>query len=223
MIKVKNVSYSIPNAGPILKDVNFEINKGDYIGLLGKNGAGKTTLIDLLMGFRRPGSGTIEIFGIEPALSDRKVFSQVAFLSQDIWLKGSSRVEEFFKFHSYFFESYSYEDQENLVASFKLDLKSKIGGLSTGQKRRVQITAALASRPQVLLIDEITSVLDPDARKLFFELIQQLNTKHGTAIILATNIMEDLKDKAKTIFFINNHFLEKHSGDKIDTLFTGEV
>jgi ABC-type multidrug transport system ATPase subunit len=87
MIKVRNVTYSIPNVGLILKDINFEIKEGDFIGLLGKNGAGKTTLIDLLMGFKRPETGSIEVLNCDPAISDRKKFTNVAFLSQDIWLK----------------------------------------------------------------------------------------------------------------------------------------
>jgi ABC-2 type transport system ATP-binding protein len=108
------------------------------------------------------------------------------------------------------------------VEKFQLDLKFKIGGLSTGQKRRVQITVALASRPKILIIDEITAVLDPDARKIFFDLLQNVNSNYGTAIILATNIVEDLKDKVKDVFFICDHSILKYSPDKIETLFTGE-
>jgi ABC-2 type transport system ATP-binding protein len=222
MIKVKDVTYSIPNVGLILKDVNFEINRGDYIGLLGKNGAGKTTLIDLLMGFKRPQEGSVEVFNSDPAVSDRTKFSDVAFLSQDIWLKDNISVLDFFKFHSAFYETYSLEDQSVLLNKFKIDLKSKIGGLSTGQKRRVQITAALSSRPKILIIDEITAVLDPDARKTFFELLQDINSKHGVAIILATNIVEDLKDKAKSLLFIKNHLVKNCAVDGIEKLFNGD-
>lgn len=222
MIKIENVNYSIPNGDPVLVDVSFEIKSGDFIGVLGKNGAGKTTLIDLIMGFRRPTSGKVVVFDKDPSTSDRGMFNQISFLSQDVWLKDNISVNDFFKFHSTFYETYSIEDQNNLLTKFKVDLKLKIGGLSTGQKRRVQIIAAIASRPKILLIDEITAVLDPDARKVFFDLLIEINLKHNTAIVLATNIVEDLKDRIKNLIFIKDHKIEKHEPCNLDKLFHGD-
>lgn len=222
MITVKNLTYSIPNSGTILNDVTFEIQEGDFIGLLGKNGAGKTTLVDLLMGLRIPSSGEIKILGLDPALSDREVFKDVSFLSQDVWLKDAISVQDFFEFHSEFYPNYSIELQSFINNKFKIDLKAKIGGLSTGQKRRIQIVAALASRPKILFIDEITAVLDPDARKIFFDLLISINQDHKTSIILATNIVEDLKGKVKKVFFIKDHKIDFFNPEEIDSLFLGE-
>lgn len=222
MIKVQNLSYAIPDSAQILTNVSFEISKGDYIGLLGENGAGKTTLIDLIMGLRVPTEGTISVLGADPIHSDREVFASVGYLSQDVWLKDNITVLEFFKFHQHFYETYSKDDQEMLTSYFSIDLKAKIGSLSTGQKRRVQITGALAIRPKVLIIDEITAVLDPDARKLLFDLLMKMNIERGTSILLATNIVEDLKGRVNRVLFIKDHQMKEHSPESMELLFSGD-
>ena len=221
MIEIINMSYSIPNSGDILTDVNLNITSNDFIGILGKNGAGKTTLIDIMMGFRKPSAGKVSILGSDPVASNRSVFKEVAYLSQDISLKDDISIEAFFEFHKYFFINYSVDEERRLMDIFGLDYKSKIGGHSTGQKRRIQIIAALASRPKILFIDEITAVLDPDARYLFFKLIKEVNATQSTVVLLATNIVEDLKDRIDGLYFIRNTKLEHHNASHIDSLFTG--
>ena len=220
MIEMKNMSYSFPNVGNILTDVNLSVESSDIIGILGKNGAGKTTLIDIMMGFRRPSAGKVSLLGSDPAMSERSIFKEVAYLSQDVSLKDDISVKDFFEFHKYFFTNYSLDEEKRLMDAFGLDYKSKIGGHSTGQKRRIQIVAALASRPKILFIDEITAVLDPDARFLFFKLIKEINTVHSTSILLATNIVEDLKGRIDRLYFIRNTKLEHHDASDIDSLFT---
>ena len=222
MIEVNNMSYKIPSAGNILTDVSLNVTSNDFIGVLGENGAGKTTLIDILMGFRRPSQGQVTIFGQDPAMSKRSIFRDIAYLSQDVWLKDNISIESFFEFHKYFFNSYSKDDEKRLMDAFKLDYKAKIGGVSTGQKRRIQIIAALASRPKILFIDEITAVLDPKARHLFFNLLKDINKKHSTVILLATNIVEDLKGRINSLYFIKDTKLKSHNANDIDSLFTEE-
>ena len=221
MIEITNMSYGIPNAGNILTDVNLNIASNDFIGILGKNGAGKTTLIDIMMGFKKPSVGKVSILGSDPAKSKRSIFKEVSYLSQDVSLKDDISIETFFEFHKHFFTNYSVDEEKRLMNIFGLDYKSKIGGHSTGQKRRIQIIASLASRPKILFIDEITAVLDPDARYLFFKLIKEINTTQSTTVLLATNLVEDLKDRVDSLCFIRDTKLEHHNTSHIDSLFTG--
>ena len=109
--------------------------------------------------------------------------------------------------------------KKKLMDIFELDSKSKIGRLSTGQKRRVQIIAALASRPKILFIDEITAVLDPNARNVLFKILKDINSSQKTTILLATNIVEDLKERVNSIYFIQDSLLEYHPVSDIDSLF----
>ena len=221
VIEISNMSYAIPGTGDILTGIDLSVGDKKLIGILGKNGAGKTTLVDLMMGFRRPTKGSISVLGDDPFLSNRSIFKEISYLSQDVWLKDSITLESFFEFHKYFFVNYSDDDEKRLVDTFELDYKSKIGALSTGQKRRVQIVAALASRPKILFVDEITAVLDPDARLLFFRLLEELKSTHGSSILLATNIVEDLQGRIDDLCFIRNSRLENHEASRIDSLFTG--
>lgn len=219
MIKINGMSYSLPNVGNILTDINLNVSSGDFIGILGRNGAGKTTLIDIMMGFKRPSEGQVLVLGEDPFMSDRSIFKEISYLSQEVGLKSNISLESFFSFHKYFFPNYSRDDEKRLMDIFKLDYKAKIGGLSTGQKRRVQIVASLASKPKILFIDEITAVLDPDARGFFFKILKDINGLQKTTILLATNIVEDLKERVDSVYFIQDRKLEHHQASDINTLF----
>lgn len=221
MIEISQMSYGIPNVGNILSSVNLKISEGDFVGVLGKNGAGKTTLIDLIVGFRRPSEGSVIVLGEDPFLSEREIFFEISYLSQDVTLKDNITVEKFLSFNKFFCKNYSNEDEKNLIDLFGLDLKAKIGGLSTGQKRRVQIVSSVSARPKILFIDEITAVLDPDARILFFDILKKLNSEHKTTIVLATNIVEDLKGRVDSVFFIKESEIEKFPEVEIENLFKG--
>ena len=222
MIEISQLSYSIPDVGTILEGIDFKINQGDFIGILGQNGAGKTTFLDLIMGFRQPNNGNILIWDEDPFLSDRSIFKEISYVSQGIAFKESVSVKDFFSFHKFFFKNYSVEEEKRLLEVFEIDRKLKIGALSTGGKRRVQIIAALAVCPKLLLIDEITAVLDPNARRIFFNLLQEFSRRHSTTILLATNIVEDLKGIVEKVFFIKNKTIKEFKAPEIESLFCQE-
>ena len=155
VIKVDNLVFEIPDSGIILENVNFTVSRGEYIVLLGKNGAGKSTLSDLLVGIKQSTNGSIQILGDDPVKSDRQFLNRVSFLSQGINLKDSFTIKKFLNFHKFFYPKYDNDIENRLIETLELDLESKIGGLSTGQKRKVQIIAALSSLPDLLIIDAL--------------------------------------------------------------------
>lgn len=171
--------------------------------MLGRNGVGKTTLMDLLLGFRPLTSGKIEILGEDPLSLDRKNLSGICFLSQDIVLKGSLSIKEYLKFYSCFYPHYSKKEEKNLLEFFALKPLDKIGSLSTGQQKKVQIVGALSTLPKILLIDEITAVLDPETRNQFFTTLNRHRHDNGLGVVLATNIAEDLISRADDVLFID--------------------
>lgn len=218
-IELKNVSYQIPYGATILEGINLEIEAGKFLGILGHNGAGKTTLMDLLMGFRKSTRGECLVLGEDPFLDQRKHRQDVAFLSQDVTLKGSITIEDYLSFHAGLYPNYCVESEAKLLKSFKLDVSAKIGSLSTGQQKKVHIVASLASMPKIIFIDEITAVLDPETRNLFFDHIQSFRKENHCAVILATNIAEDLVDRVDEIFFIDHGHGKVHTPDEISKLF----
>lgn len=204
LIKAENLSYSIPYSEKILDKINFNLQAGMFLGVLGRNGVGKTTLMDLLLGFRPSSSGVIEVLGENPLSLDRKKLNSICFLSQDVALKGSISIAEYLKFYSSFYPTYSTKEEKNLLDLFSLKPEEKIGSLSTGQQKKVQIISALSTLPKIVLVDEITAVLDPETRNQFFTALNRHKLDYGLGIILATNIAEDLISRADEVLFIDH-------------------
>lgn len=213
------MSYSIPYSDTILEDVNLEISSGQFLGILGHNGAGKSTFMDLLMGFRKCSKGELSVFGEDPHAIARAHRKEIVFLSQDVVLKGSITIKQFLDFHASFFPEYSKDEEEHLLRIFQLNPEQKIGALSTGQQKKVQVVSAFATCPKLILIDEITAVMDPETRSIFFRELERVRRKYGSAILLATNIAEDLIEKCDEIVFIEGRRASLHSPNEIARLF----
>lgn len=219
MISVKNLSYIYDEDNLVLDNISLEIQEGDFLGILGKNGAGKSTLLNLILGIRYPTQGQIKILGKMTNSRTGEHLKEVVYLSQDITLLGSSTVEQFLFFHSKLYVKYSKIIEEEMLSYFQLDAKTKIGNLSTGQQKKVQIVAALSADTKIVIIDELTAVLDPETRHHLFLKLRELNVAKKKTIILATNIAEDLTKYATKILFISNHKGEVIEPEKIHTLF----
>ena len=219
MIFAKNLNYAIPFGESILDDVSFELEKGQFLGVLGHNGSGKTTLLDLIMGFRGKTKGELLVLGEDPHALSRMNKKEVIFLSQDVGIKGNISIGQFLRFQSLFYPNYSQEDEKELLIKFELDNEAKVGSLSLGQQKKLQIVFAFAARPRLILIDEITAVLDPKARELFFHELMLIREKYEVGIILATNIAEDLVNRADNVLFIWEKKAKIHTAKEILHLF----
>ncbi len=222
ILKATNLTYSIPYSRTIYSNVNLEIFEGEIVGVLGANGAGKTTLIDIITGNRNHYSGEVRILGEIPFEDDRQSRDQIVFISQDLTLPGNFKISEYTNFFSQLYPNYNKKIEEDLLKRFGLSSETKIGSLSTGQQRKVQIIAGLSALPKVLIVDEITAVLDPETRSHFFSALIEFQKSYQLTTILATNIAEDLIDITSKIIFINNEKIEIHPSSQILKLFNVE-
>jgi ABC-2 type transport system ATP-binding protein len=222
VLKATNLTYSIPYSRTIYSNVNIEILAGEIVGVLGANGAGKTTLIDIITGNRNHYSGEIKILNEVPFEDSRQNRDQIVFISQDLTLPGTFKIGEYTNFFSQLYPLYNRDIEKDLLNRFSLSADTKIGSLSTGQQRKVQIIAGLAALPKVLIVDEITAVLDPETRSHFFDALLEFQKSHQLTTILATNIAEDLIDITSKIIFINNEKVEIHPSSDILKLFNVE-
>lgn len=218
LISVKNLHYEIPYGKLIIQDFSIDIFPGEFVGLLGKNGQGKTTLIELLLGLRTPTSGSIKLLG--RSHDDESRPEELSFLSHDLHLQGNLSVREFLDFNSAFYPKYSKGVETNYLRYFQIDDRSKIASFSTGGQKKVQIVAALSTRPKVLIIDEITAVLDPNSRALLFQALIHEQLENKLTIFLATNIAEDLVDRASKILYINHSQVSEHQPHSVLELFS---
>lgn len=215
MIDIQSLSYSYVDNKFVFNNLNAQIEQGQFWGILGRNGAGKSTFLELIIGLRKPSSGSIH-FSNDKKTKDKSI----AFLSQDIDIKTDISVDNFLKFHSAFFKDYSISIQKELLNYFEIDKKSIIASLSTGQKKLVMAIACLSSMTQILLIDEITAVLDPVARHKFFAKLEEFNIKYNLTIILATNISEDLQNRVRSILYIEDSKSEVIEPSQLSEIFS---
>ncbi len=176
-----------------LDGVSLEVMEGEVFGLLGPNGAGKTTLMEILVGLRRPDSGKVRVAGRDP--TREPVGDVVAFVPQETMLYGDLTVEENLEFIA---SLYSMDEERFEVAvreiaealSISDIMGRRFGKLSGGLKRRVSLAASLLTDPIVVIMDEPTVGLDPDARRDFWEVILDMKGR-GRTVILSTHYMEE--------------------------------
>ena len=223
IINLKNVDYKIPNGDTVYEGLEFSLELGEFIGVLGKNGAGKTTLIDLLMGYRPITTGEIRVMGEDPMSLSRRKKKDIFVLSHDIQIQSSHSIDNYLEFTRFFYENYDRVKEKELLKFFQLDSKAKMGSLSTGQKVKAQIVAALSARPKLFLMDEVTAVLDPESRKQFFDLLKELHKEKTCSLIMATNIAEDLNGVVDKVLFIDHKHANVHEVSEIEHLFNLNV
>ncbi|HTL11645.1 MAG TPA: ABC transporter ATP-binding protein [Bdellovibrionota bacterium] len=202
ILRLKDVSVQVRGRAPILDRVSFEAGEGQFLAVLGENGAGKTTLLDLLMGFRAPTSGEVRVLDAQPHLDPWKTRSSIAYLSEKVDMPGDWSMGEFLRFHRAFYPTYSEAREHELVSRFKVRIEERIGNLSAGEIRRAQIVAALSIHPKLIVVDEVTAVLDIIGRRRFMETLTELRRGAGCTVIMATNILEDLEAHATDILLL---------------------
>ncbi len=210
---VKNLSYYI-NGQEILKNLSFIIKQGEYCAVIGPNGGGKTTLIRLLLGLEKPSFGEIKLFGLE--LKKFEAWNKIGYVPQRV-----SQIDRNFPANVYEVvqmgltatRKKNLEKEKKIIESsmLKMDvlhLKNKlIGELSGGQRQRVMIARALASSPEVLILDEPNTGVDIKSQHRFYELLRELNTNEKITIIFITHDIGVIADDIGRLFTVNQSLL----------------
>jgi ABC-2 type transport system ATP-binding protein len=171
-------------------DVSFTVHEGEIFGILGPNGAGKTTTVECIEGLRAPDSGQISVLGLDPRRDRSELTQRLGVQLQDSQLPDQLRVAEALALNSAFYRNPA--DWRALMDMLGLKSKSKtpFGKLSGGQKQRLSIALALLGSPRVAVLDELTTGLDPQARRDTWELIEGVRDR-GVTIVLVTHFMEE--------------------------------
>jgi ABC-2 type transport system ATP-binding protein len=171
-----------------VEDVSFSVREGEIFGVLGPNGAGKTTTVECVSGLRTPDSGRLRVLGRDPA--DAELRQLVGVQLQDSALPDRLRVAEALELYRAFYRDP--EDIDALIEALGLEKvrDSAFGGLSGGERQRLSIALALIGRPRIAILDELTTGLDPQARRTTWALIEQIRDR-GVTILLVTHFMEE--------------------------------
>ena len=182
--------------------VSFSVDEGEIFAILGPNGAGKTTTVESISGLRRPDSGTINVLGLDPA-RDRDALRRVVGVQlQESELPDEIRVWEALDLYASFYPAP--RDWERLVEDLGLTDKrnTAFGKLSGGQKQRLSVALALVGNPRIAILDELTTGLDPQARRDTWQLIEDVRAG-GVTVVLVTHFMEEAERLADRIALID--------------------
>jgi ABC-2 type transport system ATP-binding protein len=171
-------------------DVSLAVTEGEIFGILGRNGAGKTTTVECIEGLRRPDRGEIRVLGLDPRRDRARLTQVLGAQLQDSQLPESLQVAEALRLYSSFYRAPA--DWRELMDGLGLagKARSPFGKLSGGQKQRVSIALALVGNPRIAVLDELTTGLDPEARRDTWQLIDHVRAS-GVTIVLVTHFMEE--------------------------------
>ena len=174
-----------------VNDVSFSVEEGEIFGLVGPNGAGKTTLIEMIEGLRTPDSGLIKALGLDPTKQSDELKEKIGVLLQTTSIQPDIKVKEALKLFASFYQR-SVTNPEELLRTLSLEDKadSRFKKLSGGLKQRVAIALALVNDPEILFLDELTTGLDPQARRNMWDLVEIMRSQ-GKTIFLTTHYMEE--------------------------------
>jgi len=173
-----------------VRDVSLTVQEGEIFGVLGRNGAGKTTTVECIEGLRLPDWGEIRVLGLNPVRDHAELTQRLGVQLQDSQLPGQLGVGEALELYSSFYREPADWRELMDVLGLAAQSKTRFGKLSGGQRQRVSIALALLGSPRVAVLDELTTGLDPQARRDTWELIEGVRDR-GVTIVLVTHFMEE--------------------------------
>lgn len=213
VINVDNLSFGY-DSNLLLDDVSFQIERGDYIGIIGANGSAKSTLLKLILGLLKPNKGNVKIFGKN--IGDFKEWNRVGYLPQNVKefnTRFPATVEEIVGCSQYsqmgIIKILNKKIKQNTLDALKaVNMEafkdSLIGNLSGGQQQRIFLARLLANSSEIIIMDEPLIGIDAESQDVFFEIIDNLNKNLGITIIMVLHEIDVLKNKANKIFHLGN-------------------
>tara|TARA_B100001996_G_scaffold375234_1_gene354908 strand:- start:4870 stop:5595 length:726 start_codon:yes stop_codon:yes gene_type:complete len=230
-IKIANLTKRYKNALAV-KGINFEINKGKIMGLLGPNGCGKSTTIGMMLGLIKPTSGSVTINGLDIENNRTNLLEKMNFISPYVELPKKLTIEENLKVYG---KMYGVKNLKEKIFELmeKLNLmdfkKRQTGELSSGQKNRVSLAKALINDPEILLLDEPTASLDPDVGDYIRTFIEDFASNKKTTILLASHNMNEVERLCNEVMMMKNgeiidkgksaDLIKKHGRQNLEEVF----
>ncbi|OHB80172.1 MAG: hypothetical protein A2Z25_02310 [Planctomycetes bacterium RBG_16_55_9] len=176
-----------------LRDVNLDIHAGSIIGLLGANGAGKSTLLRHIIGLYLPDRGECVTFGCEAGKLGPAQLGRIGYVHQEGELLEWMKVGQLIRYVSTYYPSWNHQLEEKYVADYDIRKEARVGSLSPGQRQRLAILLAIGFGPELLILDEPASTLDPVARGQFLDLLLQIIQNENRTIIISSHILSDVE------------------------------
>lgn len=186
----------------VVDGVSFSVEAGEIFGIVGPNGAGKTTTVESVEGLRRPDGGSIRVLGLDPTRDRYELTQRVGAQLQESRLQDKIRVGEVLELYASFYRNPA--DWRELIDRLGLDGKAhaRYSDLSGGQKQRLSVALALVGSPEIAVLDELTTGLDPQARRSTWDTIEQIRDA-GVTVVLVTHFMEEAERLCDRVMVID--------------------
>jgi ABC-2 type transport system ATP-binding protein len=231
IIEVRNLSKKFTNHQAV-KNISFDLKRGEIKGILGANGAGKTTTITMLLGLLTPTSGSIKILSHDISKNRYKILNKINFSSPYVDLPKKLTVRQNLFVYGMLYGVANINKKIKSIAKelgFENLLDIKVGELSSGQKTRVSLGKAIINDPEILFLDEPTASLDPDTADRIRTFFENFCKKNNTAIILASHNMEEVTRLCDSVIMMKNgeitdqgspsSLLKKYGKKKLEDVF----
>lgn len=191
-----------------VEDVSLKLSKGDIYGFIGPNGAGKSTTLRTIIGLINKTEGDILFEGKEINYNDLETKSKIGYLPSEINLYDDMTIKQLFDYHETFYKKDLTKRRKELVKKLKIDETKKIEDLSLGNLKKVGIVLALMHEPELLILDEATSGLDPIMQNTFHNILLE-EKKKGTTILYSSHILSEVSNICDKIGFIKDGIIIK--------------
>ena len=183
----------------ILKNINFNIDSGKIVGLLGKNGAGKTTIIKLINDLLTPSSGEILIKGKRVGVESKKVIS---YLPERTYLNKQMKVYEIINYFKDFYDDFDEEKAKKLLLDLDLNINENLSKMSKGMQEKVQLVLVMSRNADLYILDEPLGGVDPATRDYILDTILS-NFNEGASVIISTHLISDIERILDEVIFID--------------------
>jgi ABC-2 type transport system ATP-binding protein len=184
-----------------VNDVSFEVPDGQLVAVLGPNGAGKTTTLEILEGFSAPTAGTVRVLGTDPHRGDRAWRARIGLVLQSTSLDAELTVADTLRLFAGLCPAPLRVGEVLELVDLTDDAQTRVGSLSGGQRRRVDLAIGVVGRPEVLFLDEPTTGLDPEARRRTWAGVENL-TSAGTTVVLTTHYIDEADHLADRVIVL---------------------
>jgi ABC-2 type transport system ATP-binding protein len=202
MVDIRRLTRQFGNK-TALDDVSLTVPRGGVFGLIGANGAGKTTVIKHLLGLLKAQTGTVRVFGLDPVANPVGTLGRIGYLSENRDLPDWMSVGQLMRYTQAFFPNWDENYAEELRLAFDLDPNARIKTLSRGQRARAGLLVALAHRPELLVLDEPSSGLDPVVRRDILGAIIRTIADEGRTVLFSSHLLDEVERVADRVAIIH--------------------